>query len=446
MSILLKDFEKFIKERRLFSHAEGLVVGVSGGVDSVVLTHLLTSLGYEVILAHCNFQLRGEESDKDEAFVQDLARTLKVRFEIIRFDTKSYMAEEKLSLQMAARTLRYDWFDTLKRKYNTDKLLTAHHLDDSIETTIYNFAKGAGPNGMKGIESISDFAVRPLIRFSKEDILAYATAHDLKWRQDQSNFDNKYQRNLIRNSILPDFKKINPGLQGTLERSQRKFLGYHQLLQLELERFRGQWCEEKVEGSYIKKQGFDHYQYENKLILLEELLKPYGFNYTQVENCFQSWNEVGASFYSDSHRLNIDREFLLLTGSTIEINASYAFPGIGEYHYAERSWSLHQESFENQDFSLDPNIAMLDAKKVVFPLTLRPWQQGDKFVPLGMRNKKKLSDFMIDIKIPLNLKRTVMVIEDANQSIVWVVGYRIDNRFKIDSHTSEVLYIKSIIQ
>lgn len=443
MSISIKDFQKFIVQNDLFSSRDRLLVAVSGGVDSVVLVHLLHTLGYDLVIAHCNFQLREGDADKDEDFVCELSAHYKVPFEVKRFDTKEFAEEQHCSIQVAARELRYGWFSVLKKKLNCTKLLTAHHLNDSFETTIYNFLKGTGVNGLKGILPANHQAVRPLLCVTKEQILSYASECKLAWREDASNTANKYKRNLIRNKMIPLMQEVNPGLFDTMRRNQRRFLGAYQLVEKELLHIKEQHCHAAHQVYVIDKIGLGDYTEELKTLLLAELMQPYGFNYSQAESCCDAWQESGKEFFSMSHRLTIDREAIFISEADQSVPSSLEIAGEGTYYRENTTFEVVIKDYSPDILVKDSTIAFLDADKISFPLVIRAWRQGDKFVPLGMRHKKKLSDFMIDVKIPLNLKRGVEIVEDANGSILWIVGHRIDDRFKLSDNTEKIVVMKS---
>ncbi len=427
---MLDKFHKYTTENGLFRLEDKLLVTVSGGVDSVVLCHLLKNYKAHFAIAHCNFGLRGKESEEDEAFVEELAENLEVNIHIKKVDTKEYQKSKGISTQMAARALRYDWFSTLAKQKGYDYILTAHHQNDLIETVLLNLIRGTGIAGLHGIKPKSGTIVRPLLFSSKEAILNYAKAHNLKWREDSSNESTKYQRNLLRLEVVPILKKINPNLETTLHQSIEKIAAAETIFNQYIEGCKIDFLT-KTENSIRLEYSFLNEETE-PLILLFELLRPFGFNYIQAKSILENLNEeAGKKFISTTHILIKDRTQLIITeNKTEEFYDEVLLEATTENSFLP--WSnttLTMQTTTGFELNEASSNAYLNYKKITFPLRIRPWKEGDSFHPLGMKGKKKLSDFLNDLKIPLNLKNNVSVVL-SGADIVWVVGYRIDERYK----------------
>lgn len=433
---MLTLFLKEIEDKRLFSKADRLLLAVSGGVDSMVLTHLLKGAGYDFAVAHCNFKLRGSESDEDERFVFDTMRSMGMECFTTSFTTNNYAMEKGISIQMAARELRYAWFDQLMDEHSFDKLVTAHHANDAFETVLFNLAKGTGLRGLRGIVPKHGKLVRPLLSFTKEQILAYAQAERVQWREDDSNASNKYSRNLIRNEVVPLLQQINPGLPATFLSTQKRLIATEELLNDTLEELARRHTQQVGEDWIIT---FDD---AYNLVFIEFVLAPFGFNLDQVVDIQQALTKghVGGKFLSKSYQLNVDRNRLVISPSyqvTKEISISSTTREVSHDWFSLRI-AIKQEV---QSPARDAKQASIDFDKLQFPLTIRKWRPGDYFYPLGMKGKKKISDFMIDNKIPLNLKERVCVLTSGDD-ITWVIGHRLDDRFKITKETKCVYQIE----
>ncbi len=433
---MLTLFLKEIEDKRLFSKADRLLLAVSGGVDSMVLTHLLKAAGYDFAVAHCNFKLRESESDEDERFVFDTMRSMGMECFTTSFTTNNYATEKGISIQMAARELRYAWFDQLMDEHSFDKLVTAHHANDTFETVLFNLAKGTGLRGLRGIVPKQGKLVRPLLSFTKEQILAYAQAERVQWREDDSNASNKYSRNLIRNEVVPLLQQINPGLLATFLSTQKRLIATEELLNDTLEELARRHTQQVGEDWIIT---FDN---AYNLVFIEFVLAPFGFNLDQVVDIQQALTKghVGGKFLSKSYQLNVDRNRLVISPShqvTKEISISSTTREVSNDWFSLRI-AIKQEV---QSPARDVKQASIDFDKLQFPLTIRKWRPGDYFYPLGMKGKKKISDFMIDNKIPLNLKERVCVLTSGDD-ITWVIGHRLDDRFKITKETKCVYQIE----
>ena len=418
--------------------ARHFILAISGGVDSVVLSRLLANAGASFSLAHCNFKLRGEESDKDEEFVISLAGELGVEVKVKSFETEKYASEKGVSIQMAARDLRYSWFHELLQDEDT-YLVTAHHANDVAETMLFNLARGTGLPGLHGIPKFDGRKIRPLLWADKDEIMAYAREHELNWREDRSNTDNKYARNRIRNLVVPELQKINPSfIDAALRTSERvadsEDLLNHLLDQLKLVR---------QEGNHLFIDKVKLQKLPGKATALYRLLRSYGFSYDQVESVVSSLDSIGATFLSQTHALNVDRIELVLSSLTTAPDKIEIREDSQGFSYDGRKYTC--KIFRREDYQLqsDPGIAAFDFHKLKFPLIVRPYEVGERFRPLGMTGKKLVSDFLIDQKVPVNLKKEQAVIT-SRQEIIWLVGRRIDERFKISTATDTVFEIRAV--
>ena len=442
---MLDTFTRFILENKLIAPEAKTLVAISGGVDSMVMADLFRKAGYAIAVAHCNYQLRGEESDQDERFVHELAEHWHIKFYVKRFDTKKYATESGISIQVAARELRYHWFRSLLMEKGFDKVATAHHLNDALETFLFNFTKGTGIAGLHGIKPVNDHIIRPMMFTTRERILRYAEDNQLRWREDSSNQSLHYQRNYIRKEVIPKLKAINPSLETTFRSTLERVQGVEDLFLQQVSRFRENTLQRKGKDIYLDKAKL--LQNPHGLILLNAILTDSGFNYPQVKDIWRHLGQgnVGKIFSSTSFQLNIDREYLIISEIVpVSDQRLVVTAKPGTYGYDDHSYCVKIHGREGYIIPDTPNVAALDFDLLQFPLYLRKWTSGDRFQPLGMRHEKKVSDFMIDEKIPLNLKSRVRTLV-SNEVIVWLVGYRIDDRFKITPKTRRIFEITRLI-
>lgn len=439
---LQKEFLEFVKKNHLFDRDDKVLLTVSGGLDSVVMADLFSKSGLDFGIAHCNFHLRGEESDEDELYVKGIAAKYGKPFYVNHFNTKEYSEKQGISIQMAARELRYTWFETLRETKEYAVIATAHHLDDSIETILYNFFKGSGIEGLKGIPAINGNVVRPLLFASRKNIEDYAMKNKLQWREDSSNRSSDYARNKIRNEIIPLIEEINPGFGLSIIRSVDRLKDIGILLERYISEIRERIIRVEGENLYIKKDIIFNL---NSASLLFSIIKDYGFIYEQAgEILGRIGEQPGKIFLSEDYMLVIDRKELIVTAKDLSPKIPYFIEEDQKFLDApDLKLRFKKMDFIKIEKKLPSNIVWIDFDKLFFPLKVRAWEEGDKFYPLGMKGKKKLSDFMIDIKIPLNLKRQIKVLE-SGQDIVWVVGLRLDDRFKLTESTRYVYQIEYI--
>jgi len=435
---VLNNFQNHINQNLSFLNKSRLLIAISGGLDSVVLTHLCHQLKLNIGLAHCNFNLRGDESDGDEEFVLQLAEDLDLEVFIESFETEDYAKTYKLSTQMAARELRYDWFDELAEQLNFDFILTAHHADDNLETFLINLSRGTGLDGLMGIPEVNNKIVRPLLTFSREDIETYAKTNKLTWREDSSNASNKYLRNKLRHDVIPVLKEINPFLLQNFESTQNHLQDSKQIIEDTIVRIQKKAVyvdNDNVIRLSIKKLK----KLSNPKAHLFELLKDFNFTeWDDVTNLLDA--QSGKQVFSSTHRLLKDRDYLML----IENNSEETQESISiSEDKKQLKTSFGTLFFDEADaiFDAQANVICVDKAKLKYPLILRKWEEGDFFYPSGMTGKKKLSKYFKDEKMSLIEKENTWLL-CSEKDIVWVIGRRADNRFFATENTKQILKIE----
>jgi len=436
--IMQQKVQTYIQKHQLLTLEEPVIVGVSGGTDSVVLLHILMSLGYRCLIAHCNFHLRMEESDRDELFVRNLAKKLKVPYYSVDFETTKYAEEHKISIEMAARDLRYAWFYELLYHHDAQAIVVAHHADDSIETLLMNLIRGTGLKGLTGIQPRNHKVVRPLLCCTRLELETYLVRHDLDHIEDSSNASVNYQRNKFRNEVLPLLTEINPSVRQTLYDSLERFEGNLTIYQQAIDNMKQEIVHNepgliKMDIDVIKKQ-------IHIPTIMYELLHTFGFGGAIIEQITEQLDgESGKVFYSDTHQLIKDRRYLLLSLKEKESLQEYTI--LMDDTFIEIPFQMRiNKLLISSDFevSKELNRIHVDASKLTFPLLLRRWREGDSFFPFGMKQRKKISDFFINNKLSLLEKEHSWLLL-SNNEVVWIVGQRLDNRFGVTKETKEVI-------
>ena len=464
---MLKEFKSFVEKHNLIEKDDRVLLAISGGVDSMVLAKLLlisqqtTDNGQQsgfkvqspISFAHCNFHLRGDDSNRDEQFVTDFAKENNIPLYIKHFDTEAYAKENSLSIEMAARELRYAWFKELKETHNFNKVALAHHGDDQIETFFINFLRGSGIKGLKGMKPQNDFYIRPLLWSNRNEIEAFAKENDIRWVEDYTNQETVYLRNKIRHNIIPVFDEMKNNARQSLNFSINCLSSendlYRSLLEEKISNI------ELINGSCRSIENKHFLQDANGKQLLFEWVRAYGFNFEQAESMFDAMNNAksGVMFYNDNGQQTTDnRQCPRLVASVQKDNIEiFEEKEKDEEIIISEPQNLRISESQNlrisilkkdENFKLikDPSIAaQFDMDKMAFPLKLRHWRKGDKFRPLGMKGSKLLSDFFNDLGFSAYQKQNVWIMEDANGLILWVVGYRISDKVKI-LDTTKVIF------
>ena len=422
---MLQKFKKHITKEFPFLKDTKLLIAISGGVDSVVLFHLLHKLNYDVSLAHCNFKLRGKESDLDEEFIKNLNQISSNQIFTIIFDTEKYAKEHKLSTQIAARELRYNWFQKLITEHKFEYVLTAHHADDNLETFLIHLTRGSGLDGFTGIPKVNGNIVRPLLAFSRKEILNYAKDNDIEWREDTSNASNKYIRNKIRHQVLPVLKEINPSILDSFSTTIENLQESKQIIEDRIENIASEVLEK--EANFIKIDIEKIKELSNSKAYLYQLLKSYHF--TEWNDVYDLLNaQSGKQVFSKTHVLLKDRDVLIL--SKIDLSNSIEMTFQIEEEITKITNPIHltfEEVFGKS--TENKQTIYVDKDLLKYPLILRKWEKGDYIYPLGMQGKKKLSKYFKDEKFSLIDKENTWILCNAENQIMWIINHRQDRRF-----------------
>jgi tRNA(Ile)-lysidine synthase len=438
---MLKEFEKYLQSTCNCSLDNKYLVTVSGGIDSVVMADLFKKAGIDFAIAHCNFSLRGKESDSDQDFVEELSSRMQVQFYTKQFNTQEYADKYGISVQMAARELRYGWFAELKQKNNYDFIAVGHNKNDVVETVLLNFTRGSGIRGLSGMKARQEDIVRPLLFASRGEILKYAEKHQLKWREDSSNSKTKYTRNRIRHSIIPEFEAINPAFMQSASDTIYRLQQAEKLMQITLEQIKKTvWTElpDRVLIDIEKLKEFPAVE-----TLLFEILREFGCNHLNFNSLVATFkSSPGKRFFTRSHCITRDRTHLIISKITAPINQEFYI----NQQTVQVSYPINLTfntiiNLKDYKIPTERQYAALDADKIVFPIRLRRWKAGDIFYPLGLNGSKKVSDYLINHKIPLPDKQNVWILE-SEDNIIWLVNRRIDERYKITRNTRQIFLVE----
>lgn len=416
------------------------MLAVSGGIDSVVLCQLSHEAGLRFAIAHCNFGLRGEESERDEAFVRSLGKKYGVDVLVKAFDTKAFAEEHKLSIQEAARKLRYDWFEELRKEHDFAYTLLAHHANDNIETLLMNFFRGTGLEGLTGMpeEKREAHCLRPMLHLRRSEIEAYANEHGLQWMDDSSNASSKYTRNFFRNELIPQLRKVFPQVEENLLNNLQRFRQTNTLYKELTEGLKKKVCEIRGEEVYVPVLKLMKYRDTS---LIYEIIRDYGFGEKYVPEVIKLADASSGKYIAnETHRIIRHRAWFIIAPKTTTAATYVVEKEDASVRFDSQELLLKFSRSEKLSLDKSPAVAQLDAKDIRFPLVLRKWKKGDYFYPLGMRKKKKLARFFIDLKLSQTQKENVWIVE-SHRRIVWIVGYRIDDRFKITETTTDVLQL-----
>lgn len=438
-------FSNHINTKFPFLKDKKLLIAISGGVDSVVLTHLLSILNFNISLAHCNFKLREKESDLDENFVLKLGEKLNIKTFTTQFETNKFAQKNKLSTQIAARKLRYNWFESLVNKHQFEYVLTAHHADDNLETFLINLTRGTGLDGLTGIPETNGNILRPLIPFSRNEIIDFAKENDINWREDQSNASTKYIRNKIRHQVVPVLKEINPSVLETFAKTTNHLKESQQIIEDRIQEVSKEIIQKDFSTSLeMTKLNIDKInQLSNPKAYLYQFLKDYNFTeWNDVYNLLSA--QSGKQVFSKTHVLLKDRNFLILTKKGFSTEQETIVEIVENTTEITNPIHLKFETVKNPSLH-SKEIIFLDKNELEFPLKLRKWQNGDVFYPSGMQGKKKISKYFKDEKLSLIDKQNTWLLCNNNDSIIWIIGHRSDNRFITKKESNSVLKISQII-
>ena len=434
---VLERLKQYIEQKQLLKWEDKVLLAVSGGKDSMLLARLFHDLGVTCLVAHCNFGLRGNESDLDEKLVREYCEELKIPFFVKRFPTEGFAKENKISIQMAARELRYTWFEELRQEQHCNYIAIAQHANDHLETMLLNLTRSTGIQGLLGIQPKRDTLIRPLLFLTAEEIATAVQELQVPFRDDQSNFSTKYARNKIRLEIIPKFKEIQADFESILVKNIQHFEESQDFILRHVDQLRNELFQK--EGSSIVIQKSALLTYINDHYLLFELFKPYGYSRNVMEDLASAFDHsMGQIFESGTHQILLDRDSLILQ----EKNQVPLMPELLHDEMSTITWlskSFYMSTADGAVHVADGTAVQVDGDKLIFPLTWRSWQQGDKFKPLGMQGSKKVSDYFIQEKLSRFEKETVPILVNGNGELIWIVGMRLDNRFKVTENTKKVL-------
>lgn len=439
--IYLRRVAKYIEEEKLFHPKDYILVALSGGADSVALLLILNELNYKCAALHCNFHLRGDESDRDEAFVTELCKKYNIPLFKTSFDTVSFAKKEKISTEMAARNLRYNWFEKMRSQLNANHIAVAHHADDAIETFMINLSRGTGIHGLTGIRLRNNYIVRPLLCLGRHEIISFLSALGQSHVEDSTNAENIFTRNKYRNIIIPEFEKVNPAFKKNAYETINNIAMAEAFIRSQIKKIENEIVEKKEEGELrIAIQSL--HLYGNERFILFEILQAYGFTPSSIEDIAGGLDgESGKIYFSKEYRLIKDRTHLILQPYKGKDNNSFIISCIADFSTIPIIIKAESLKTEETEIEKDKSFCYMDADKIEFPLLLRHWQEGDFFVPFGMKGKKKLSDYFSDHHFSIIEKEKTWILSKEDK-ILWIVGERTDDRFKITADTKQILKLQ----
>ncbi|MCK9320774.1 MAG: tRNA lysidine(34) synthetase TilS [Bacteroidales bacterium] len=438
---MVNRFIQYVKEHNLFENNQTILLAVSGGIDSMILCDLFLKSNFKFAIAHCNFHLRGEESNRDERFVREYAQKNNIKIHVKDFDTYSYMKEKGKSMQVSAREMRYSWFNELLKEEGYSYIATGHHIDDSIETFFMNILRGTGIAGLHGILQKVNLVIHPLLFTGRAEIVNYQKENKLEFVEDSSNATTKYTRNKIRHELIPLVKEIAPNFDKIISKEIERFRETEVVFRSVINDAKTELLE--IENQTIKISIEKLKSYVPQKIFMYEILSDFGFNEATINSIEDALLETsGKQFYSETHRLVKDRDYLLIVKNKPQ--------NLNQYLIEESQTSvyspiiLHMEILKDLQYVKIPKnkeVAMLDYDKLSYPLILRKWKKGDSFFPYGLQGEKKISEFYKNLKYSILDKENQWLLCSEND-IIWVVGQRIDDRYKITKSTKTIYKIE----
>ena len=439
---MLDDFLKYINTELSVQKDDKILLTVSGGIDSMVMSDLFFRAGYITGIAHCNFGLRGKDSDLDEDLVRKMALSKEIPFFCVKFKTKEFAAQKRISIQMAARELRYEWFEKIRQENKYDYIAVAHNLNDNIETLLINHVRGTGIAGLTGKNPSENRIIRPLLFAERQTIDDYSKEITIAYREDITNRETKYVRNKIRHLVIPVLKEINPSVEKTLNETASRLWKTHEIVSAYIETIKKELFDISDDNIIADIKMLN--QYITNETILYELFRPFGLTGSNMNDLINIISgESGKQLYTRTHRLVNNRGTIIITESKSHTDARYTINSIADFKTIPFVISARIENIKSGfSISRDPCTAFIDMNMVSYPIVIRSWQPGDFFYPLGMINKKKLSDYLTDRKLSRPEKEKTMVLE-LEGKIAWVIGNRIDNRFRITDTTREALIIET---
>lgn len=423
--------QQYIERKHLISPFGKVIVALSGGADSTALLDALHRLGYTCIAAHCNFHLRGEESMRDERHVRELCQHNNITLHVKNFDTTAYAAIHKISIEMAARELRYDWFEALRQNEGAEAIAVAHNADDQVETMLMHLVRGSGLRGLCGMAAKNGHVIRPLLEITRQEIENYLKQRGVSYVNDSTNQETIYRRNKFRHEVIPLLSTINPRVKETLLRSQHYFEDYQAIVAGKVAEIRQKAVRQTGEEIYVDTNML--MQETGGKTLLYELMSVYGFHSDQCEQMYESLKgQSGKRFYSSTHYAEHSRKGLLIVPHNEQKEQC---PTLQK--------KVRKRLLEEKFPAANAMQIIIDAEAVKGKLKLRHWQEGDVFHPIGLKGKKKISDFFNDQKLSLRQKDKVWLVTD-DENIIWIVGYRIDDRYKVQEKTNKIMVINLV--
>ncbi|WP_207535450.1 tRNA lysidine(34) synthetase TilS [Desertivirga arenae] len=438
-------FLTFIQQQQLYNTDKKVLLAVSGGRDSVLMVKLFNAASLSFGIAHCNFGLRGSESEGDEVFVRELALEMGVSFFSVRFDTQKYATDRKVSIQMAARDLRYHWLEKIREENDFEAIALAHHASDVTETILLNLTRGTGIAGMHGIKVKRNNLIRPMLFLKREEVDEIVGSETIVYREDSSNLSAKYARNKIRLEVIPKLKELNPALDETFEKNSRRFGQLEEFLNIQVSGLRNGLFKKLPEGLIeIELQKLKELQPLE--LLLFELFKPFNFSEAVLADLVGTWRgEPGKVYESTSHLIVLDRNKLILEERLCKESEEVIWHcDRRQLEYLGRQYTSETVGSENLSIERSREKAFFDENLLQYPLKLRLWEEGDYFYPFGMKGKKKLSDYLREMKVPLTQKGKIPLLVNGNGDILWVIGYRTDERYKVGPQTKKISIFKQI--